>query len=448
MSDFLADTTQGQQPQPGSHRAPSAPPPFVPPPGVTPDGGAPTVADAVRSYAQRVRQGELGSLPAVLGIILLTVVFAIAEPSLFSVSGLSDVLQQSAAPITLAMGLVFVLLLGEIDLSAAVVGSTAAAFGVIWTVKHGTPWFVAIILAMLFGTVCGTALGWLRARLGIPSFVVTLAAYLSFQGVLDFIAGTSSGLDMGSNSVFFNLIGGRLSKVGGWIFLVLFVLGYALVKWFQRADRNRQKLPVEAASIYWLRVGSLTVFGAVFVYLCNANELSLAWQKREGLYLGGVPWAVPIIAVLGVILTFVLSKTRYGRHIYAVGGNTEAARRAGIPVRAVRTSVFAICSCMAAISGLFLGSQVGAVNATSSLGNTLLLGVAAAVIGGTSLAGGRGRVMDAVLGGIALTILIFGMSDLLKNNDNAQWEDIVTGAVLLIAAGVDATSRHAGRASG
>jgi D-xylose transport system permease protein len=184
----------------------------------------------------------------------------------------------------------------------------------------------------------------------------------------------------------------------------------------------------------------------VFVYLCNLNELA-PWQIARGLYQGGVPWLVPIIVILGVILTFVLSKTRYGRHIYAVGGNTEAARRAGIPVRLVRTSVFSICSALAAVSGLFAASQQNAATDNQGQGNVLLLGVAAAVVGGTSLAGGRGRVVDAILGGLALSILAFGMSDLLNSGNNTQYEDIITGVVLLIAAGVDATSRHAGRAS-
>jgi D-xylose transport system permease protein len=180
------------------------------------------------------------------------------------------------------------------------------------------------------------------------------------------------------------------------------------------------------------------------VYFCNIDE-ALSWQQKEGIHIQGVPWPVPIIIVLLAILTFVLNKTRYGRHIYAVGGNDEAARRAGIPVRMVRTSVFIVCSGMAAFSGLFIASNLNGVNTQEGGGNTLLLAVAAAVIGGTSLAGGRGRVVDAVLGGLALGILQYGMSDLIKGGNAAAYEFIITGIVLLLAAAVDAVSRHAGR---
>jgi D-xylose transport system permease protein len=405
-----------------------------------------TLGESVRSYRYKVRNGDLGSLPAVLGIVLLIIIFGSLKPDLLHASSIGSLLQESAAPITLAMGLVFVLLLGEIDLSAGVVGAAASAFGVLWTARHGMPWYIAVIAAIAFGTVSGTLLGWLRARLGIPSFVVTLAAFISFQGIQIFLAGNSSGLSTQNVPVLVNLIYGTLSPTDGWIGLAIFVIGFALVRYFQLQDRKKQGLVVEGTSMFVARIVAIAVVGGVFVYLCNLNELA-PWQVARGLYQGGVPWLVPIIAVLGIILTFVLSKTRYGRHIYAVGGNTEAARRAGIPVRLIRTSVFSICSALAAVSGLFAASQQNAATDNQGLGNTLLLGVAAAVVGGTSLAGGRGRVVDAILGGLALSILAFGMSDLLNSGNNTQYEDIITGVVLLIAAGVDATSRHAGRAS-
>jgi D-xylose transport system permease protein len=441
VSESSAQTT-ASQPPPGSHRAPVS---TTGAPAIT--AAIPTtVGESVRSYRYRVRSGELGSLPAVLGIVLLIVIFGVLKPDLLHASSIGSLLQESAAPITLAMGLVFVLLLGEIDLSAGVVGAAASAFGVLWTARHGLPWYIAVIAAVVFGTAAGTLLGWLRARLGIPSFVVTLAAFISFQGIQIFLAGNSGGLSTQNQPVLVNLIYGNLSRVDGWIALVVFVAGFAVVKFYQREDRKKQGLAVESSTMFGIRIAAIAVGGAVFVYLCNLNELA-PWQQARGLYQGGLPWLVPIIAVLGVILTFVLSKTRYGRHIYAVGGNTEAARRAGIPVRLIRTSVFSICSALAAISGLFAASQQNAATDNQGLGNTLLLGVAAAVVGGTSLAGGRGRVVDAILGGLALSILAFGMSDLLNSGNNTQYEDIITGVVLLIAAGVDATSRHAGRAS-
>jgi D-xylose transport system permease protein len=403
-----------------------------------------TLGETFNNYRSRVRSGEIGSLPAVIGIVLLIVIFSIAQPGFLTLSSFVSILQESAPTITLAMGLVFVLLLGEIDLSAGVVGSTAAAFGAILSVKHGIAWPIAILGAAAFGAIAGTLLGVLRARIGIPSFVVTLAAFISFQGAQILVIGSSSGQVSITDKTLLLLDNGRISPVLGWVYLVIAVVGYAAVKFVQVASRRRQGLANEPTSVLALRIAALAIGGAIFVYFCNVDE-ALDWQKREGIHIRGVPWVAPIIAVMLVVLTFVLSKTRYGRHVYAVGGNDEAARRAGIPVRVVRTSVFVIGSTMAAFSGLFLASQLNGVNTQEGGGNVLLLAVAAAVIGGTSLMGGRGRVVDAVLGGLALAILQYGMSDLIKGGNASAYQFIITGIVLLLAAAVDALSRHAGR---
>jgi D-xylose transport system permease protein len=342
------------------------------------------------------------------------------------------------------MGLVFVLLLGEIDLSAGVVGSTAACFGAVLSVKHNIAWPIAVVGSAAFGAASGALLGWLRARIGIPSFVVTLAAFISFQGAQILVIGSGSGQVTISDKVLLQLDNGRLTPALGWVYLVIGVAVFAAVRLIQLATRRRQGLAVEPAALTIARIGALAVGGAVFVYFCNIDQ-ALDWQQREGIHIRGVPWPVPIIAVFLAILTFLLNKTRYGRHVYAVGGNDEAARRAGIPVRVIRTSVFIICSTMAAFSGLFFASELNGVNTQEGGGNTLLLAVAAAVVGGTSLAGGRGRVVDAVLGGFALTILAYGMSDLIKGGNAAAYQFIITGIVLLLAAAVDALSRHAGR---
>ncbi len=405
-----------------------------------------TIGESFNNYRGRVRTGEIGSLPAVIGIVLLVVIFSLAQPGFWSLSSFVSVLQESAATITLAMGLVFVLLLGEIDLSAGVVGSTAACFGAILSVKHNLPWPIAIIGAAAFGAVSGTLLGWLRARIGIPSFVVTLAAFISFQGAQILVIGSSSGQVSITDKTLIALDNARLSPVLGWVYLVIGVAAYTAVKLIQVASRRRQGLATEPTIVLVLRIGALVIGGAVFVWACNVDQ-ALDWQQRAGIHIRGVPWVVPIIVVMLAILTFVLGKTRYGRHIYAVGGSDEAARRAGIPVRLIRTSVFVICSTMAGFSGLFLASQLNGVNTQEGGGNTLLLAVAAAVIGGTSLMGGRGRVIDAVLGGLALTILAYGMSNLIKGGNASAFQFIITGIVLLLAAAVDALSRHAGRAA-
>lgn len=403
-----------------------------------------SIGESISNYRSRLSTGEIGSVPAVIGILLLVAIFTAAQSSFWSVSSFISILQESAATITLAMGLVFVLLLGEIDLSAGVVGSTAAAWGAILSVRHGIAWPIAILGAAAFGAVSGLLLGWLRARIGIPSFVVTLAAFIAFQGAQMLVIGNSAGQVSISDKTLLQLDNGRLSPVLGWVYLVIGVAVYAAVKLAQVASRRRQGLAVEPAGLLFLRILVLAAGGAVFVYFCNVDE-ALGWQQREGIHIQGVPWLAPIIMVMLAILTFVLNKTRYGRHVYAVGGNDEAARRAGIPVRVIRTSVFVICSTMAGFSGLFLASNLNGVNTQEGGGNVLLLAVAAAVIGGTSLAGGRGRVVDAVLGGLALGILQYGMSDLIKGGNAAAYQDIITGIVLLLAAAVDALSRHAGR---
>jgi len=403
-----------------------------------------SIGDSFNNYRARLRSGEIGSVPAVIGIVLLVIIFTTAQSTFWSVSSFVSILQESAPTITLAMGLVFVLLLGEIDLSAGVVGSTAAAFGALLSVKHNIAWPLAVIGSAAFGAVSGALLGWLRARIGIPSFVVTLAAFISFQGAQILVIGGSSGQVSISDKTLILLDNGRLSPALGWVYLVIGVALYAAIRLTQVASRRKQGLAVEPTSLQLLRIAALAAGGAVFVYFCNIDE-ALSWQQRQGIHIRGVPWPVPIIAVFLAILSFLLNKTRYGRHVYAVGGNDEAARRAGIPVRLIRTSVFVICSTMAAFSGLFLASQLNGVNTQEGGGNVLLLAVAAAVIGGTSLAGGRGRVVDAVLGGLALQILQYGMSDLIKGGNASAYQYIITGIVLLLAAAVDALSRHAGR---
>jgi D-xylose transport system permease protein len=403
-----------------------------------------SIGDSFNNYRARLRSGEIGSVPAVIGIVLLVIIFTTAQSTFWSVSSFVSILQESAPTITLAMGLVFVLLLGEIDLSAGVVGSTAAAFGALLSVKHNIAWPLAVIGSAAFGAVSGALLGWLRARIGIPSFVVTLAAFISFQGAQILVIGGSSGQVSISDKTLILLDNGRLSPALGWVYLVIGVALYAAIRLTQVASRRKQGLAVEPTSLQLLRIAALAAGGAVFVYFCNIDE-ALSWQQRQGIHIRGVPWPVPIIAVFLAILSFLLNKTRYGRHVYAVGGNDEAARRAGIPVRVIRTSVFVICSTMAAFSGLFLASQLNGVNTQEGGGNVLLLAVAAAVIGGTSLAGGRGRVVDAVLGGLALQILQYGMSDLIKGGNASAYQYIITGIVLLLAAAVDALSRHAGR---
>ncbi len=401
-----------------------------------------TLAGNFSSYIRRVRSGETGSVPAVIGAIILMAVFGIAQSSFLTTSNMVSIVEQAAPNTLLAMGLVFVLLLGEIDLSAGVVGSTAAAVGAVLSVKHGLPWPVAIIGSAAFGAVAGIVLGWLRAKLNIPSFVVTLSAFIAFQGVQVLVIDSKSNGIQVTDQTLHNLYFGRLAPAAGWGLLIVSVALYALVKLVQANARRRKGLANEPITVLGLRVVAMLVFGGLFVYLMNIDQAA-PWQQREGIHQQGVPWSAVIILALLVVLSFVLTKTRYGRHVFAVGGNEEAARRAGIRVMAIRVSVFVICSAMAAVSGLVLAGQLGGSNTGDGGGNTLLYAVAAAVIGGTSLMGGRGRIVDAILGGVVLAILANGVSDLIQGGNSSAYELIIDGVVLLLAAAVDSMSRRA-----
>jgi D-xylose transport system permease protein len=306
---------------------------------------------------------------------------------------------------------------------------------------------VAIIAAALLGAVIGLLIGWLRAKVGIPSFVITLAAFLSFQGVTVIMVGGSGSIlvqDHTIDAIESASITDYMPIWGGWLMLVLVVLGYAAVKFQTIAKRRRSGLAVEPAQIVLVKIIVLAVLGALFVYYMGINRIVTHTFFTANLKAEGVPWIVPILLVLLFGLGFLLSRTRYGRHVYAVGGNDEAARRAGIRVDLVRISVFVICSFLAAISGIVQMSAQAGVNSAQGGANTLLLAVGAAVIGGTSLFGGRGRVIDAVIGGIVVEVISYGMSDLISGSNGSGWQWIITGVVLLLAAGFDAVSRRLG----
>jgi len=400
-----------------------------------------------RDYVQRLRGGEMGAIPGLIGLVVLVILFSILQSGFLSAYNVENMIIDGAPTIIMAMGLVFVLLLGEIDLSAGTASGTCAVLAAVLLTRHHTNWIVAVLAAGLVGAVIGWFIGWLRAKVGIPSFVITLAAFLSFQGVTVIMVGGSGSIIIQDHTLL-ALESGSISNYmpiwAGWLLLAVVVLGYGAVKFRTVAKRRASGLAAEPNEIALLKVAALAVFGAVFVYYMGINRIVshtflTADQKSEG-----VPWIVPMMLILLFGLTFLLGRTRYGRHVYAVGGNDEAARRAGIRVDAVRASVFVICSVMAALAGLVQMSLQAGVNSSQGGSNTLLLAVGAAVIGGTSLFGGRGRVIDAVIGGVVVEVISYGMSDLISGSNGPGWQWIITGLVLLLAAGFDAVSRRAG----
>lgn len=399
------------------------------------------IGQAVRDYWARVRGGDIGSLPAVLGLIALVILFGALEGSTFlSIFNFANLINQSAAIIVLAMGLVFVLLLGEIDLSAGFAAGTAAAILAVALNNWGLAWPLALLAALLTGVVIGFVIGLLVARLGIPSFVVTLAMFLALQGAMLLIIGEGGTIPIRSEEILV-VMNGNMSVVAGWILAVIVVAGFALSTLLAIRRRRKAGLPAEAMSVWAIKVISLGVLIFVATYLLN-QERQLPTAKVT---IQGVPWVVVVILVLLVGLTFILQRTGFGRHVYAVGGNREAARRAGINVKGLMITCFVFCSTLAAVAGVLLASRDNSVSPTTGGAQTLLFAVGAAVIGGTSLFGGRGKIRDAVIGGLVIAVIANGLP-LITQQSGIQF--IVTGLVLLVAASVDAISRRRAASTG
>jgi D-xylose transport system permease protein len=370
-------------------------------------------------------------------------------------------LTEGSGPILLAMGLVFVLLLGEIDLSAGFSGGVCAAVMVRLMVGYDLPWPVTIGAALVTGIAIGLLIGFLRAKVRIPSFVVTLAFFLAFQGVALYIVNNGPGAHGDvriTDDVVLAFQNSQMPKWAGWLLAAVVIIGYAAVKVSAQRARRTQGLLGEPTAVLVAKIGALTAGALLFVFLLNQNRsinrepiitnVDGVLKTVQPPAVEGVPWVVLIMIGFFVLWTFVLSRTRYGRHIYAVGGNEEAARRAGIPVDRVRISVFVLCSFMAAVGGIMIGSNVAAVSVQNYAGNTLLLAVGAAVIGGTSLFGGKGRMVDAVIGGAVVVVIQNGMANLVEGNNGSSVQYIVTGIVLLLAAAIDALSRRRAGATG
>ncbi|MGV9678899.1 sugar ABC transporter permease [Nocardia sp. NPDC003482] len=447
-----------------------------------------STTEAVRAYLARVRGGEIGSLPALLGLVVLVVLFSVLSDVFFSLNNIANLLAQGAGQTIIAMGIVYVLLLGEIDLSAGTASGVAGAvlamhyvedgnllsgmgntvfivfngllllaavlagllriwpgvatalLGVAITMVgfHANPW-IEMLLAVCVGTAIGCITGFLIARIGMPSFVVTLALFLTWQGAILQLIGEGGVLGISSSPVLNEVANGNLSVAWSWVLFVVGAGGYAGVTLFGHFRRQAKGLVSAPTPLVLGKVTAVTVLAAVATALLSVN------RSPNALEISGVPYVVPIVLALLVIGTFVLNRTAYGRHLYAIGGNAEAARRAGINVTQLRASVFVISSGCAAVGAIVYSSKVGSVDPQAGGLNTLLFAVGAAVIGGTSLFGGKGRVADAVIGGAVLAVVSNGLGLL---RQPAAVVSIVTGLVLLLASTVDALSRRRARATG
>ena len=408
--------------------APAAPP-EVPPPA-QPDARI-SLGNFARQRVSALREGELGSLPIVIGIIVIAVYFQARNSNFLTAGNFVNLLAQMSAVTIIGMGIVFVLLLGEIDLSIGFVsGIGGVVAAVLLEPGKGVPTSVAILLALGAGTTIGLLQGFFVAKLGVPSFVVTLAGLLGWNGVVLQVIGSSGTIIIQNN--FVNSIANQyVAHWLAWVVAIVSIAAYAfqqLANYFKRAEA---KLPNDPMWFVIGRIVALAVAAALVVYIADQDR--------------GLPYVTLIMLGAYVFWTFITQRTRFGRHVYAVGGNAEAARRAGINVAGIRIAVFAICSTMAALGGIVLASRLSSVDTSTGGGTILLYSIAAAVIGGTSLFGGRGTIRSAVLGAIVIAMIDNGLGLL---NVSAGTKFIVTALVLLAAVTLDSISRRGREATG
>ncbi len=407
---------------------------------VPPQLVAGSVGEYFRAWWVRVRGGDAGVLPVVFALAMVTIVFAVVSPNnvFLSPANLVNLFDQSAVFIVLAMAEGFVLLLGEIDLST---GYVAALGGIVAAnlvqSNMGWPWWAAIAAALLVCAVIGAIDGIVITRLRLPSFVVTLAGYLLWFGVMIILLGPAGGVSITSTQsqdqeVLNGIVNSNIPPLVSWIGLVALVLVFGGFLYHRDSSRRRSGLVARPLGLTLLVIAFFAVAGVAVVGISNIN-------RGRFLPIEGVPWVVPIVLVVLVAWTILLEQTEFGRHVYAVGGNPEAARRAGINVANVRTWAFVLCSFTAGIAGIIYSSTQGGMTTNVNGGQYVLYAVAAAVIGGTSLFGGRGRAIHGVLGGIVIGAIYNGLYLL---GFPVQWQLIATGLVLLAAVVVDALSRR------
>lgn len=393
-------------------------------------GLAPGLAALVGIARARISQGELGPLPVIIGLAVIWTFFYIQEPHFLTARNLSNLILQIAVTGTIAIGVVLVLLLGEIDLSiGSVAGVTAATLGVIVSINHG-PWWLGIAAMMAVGGAIGVFQGFWFARIGVPSFVVTLAGLLAILGIQLHVLGSQGTLNVVEPHIL-AISSSYLTPEQGWLLAVGVSVLYAATQLLHRTGRARAGLASISVLELTIRTVGLALVALIVVAALNAYE--------------GVPTAGVILITLVLFFAWLTKRTRFGRHIYAVGGNPEAARRAGISVPNVRIAVFTLSSLLAAAGGLLAVSRNEAAGTLTGGGTLLLEAIAAAVIGGTSLFGGRGTVWAALLGALVIGSVSNGLD---LTGAPADVKYIVQGAILLVAVTIDAISRRGRAAAG
>jgi D-xylose transport system permease protein len=390
----------------------------------------PGLAGAWAGFRRRLGQGELGTLPVIVGIALIWLIFWLANDRFLTPGNLTNLVLQLAATGTISLGVVLVLLLGEIDLSVGAVSGLSAAIMAVLNVKQGWPGWLAILAGLAAGAIIGAFQGFWTTRFRIPAFVVTLAGLLAWTGALLLVLGETGTVNL-ADEVITGLTSTFFIPLDAWLVAVVVIVAYAAQKLWERRRRTAAGLPVPPLQLLVTRIVVIAVALLVGAAVLGADR--------------GLPLALVIFVGLVVLVDLLIRRTRFGRHVLAAGGNAEAARRAGIRVDNVRLMVFTLASTLAAAGGILAASRLFAVNQSSGASDTLLNAIAAAVIGGTSLFGGRGSAYSALLGGLVIFSIQNGMN-LLGVESSTKF--MVTGGVLLLAATVDAVSRRGRQAAG
>ena len=403
-----------------------------------PEVMADTFGEYVKIWWTRVRSGDSGALPVILGLVAIVVYFQARNSLFLSAGNLVNLIEQAAWIVTLGMAEVFVLLLGEIDLSigySSVIGAVFTAW--LLVPPNPAPWPLAVLAGLAFPVVYGLIQGVIITWLRLPSFVVTLAGQLAGLGLLLEIINTAAPGSGGTirlyNNVLIDIEGGAMSPLAGWIVMAVAVVLGAIVLVGRDTRRRAGGLAAPPPSVTWLKVAAMAIAGVVVVLIGNTN-------RGAGLVVvRGVPWVILVVLVVVVAWSFLLGRTRFGRYIYAIGGNAEAARRAGINLSRIRVGAFALTGLTAGITGIILASELGSISSNVNGGQNVLYAVAAAVIGGVSLFGGRGKMLGAVLGGLIVAVIYNGLQLLgLGAAPQAIW----TAIVLLAAVTVDTVARR------
>jgi D-xylose transport system permease protein len=424
----------------------------VPEPGPLEEAAAAARAGGVLSAARtlgaytwmRLRQGELGMLPALAGLLVIWAYFQAKQPTFLSARNLSNLVLQIGVTGTLAVGIVLVLLLSEIDLSVGSVSILTSAVLANLIVNQGLAWYWGLVLMLVVGAAVGAFQGFWFAVVGVPSFVVTLAGLLGWQGVQQYVLGTT-----GTINVFDPHIGAiattTLPDVWGWILAIVAASAYALTRIQEQVRRRRAGLGAQPLVVVGVRTAVVAAVALLAVAILNGS-LDHVWVFGKATYNNpGVPTAGVMLLGLVVFFAWVTTRTRFGRYVYAIGGNPEAARRAGVNVTAIRIGAFTLCSFLAAVAGLIQTSRLTAASQAIEPGQVTLEAIAAAVIGGTSLFGGRGTVWSALLGALVIGSVSNGLD---LDGQPPYMKLIVEGAILLLFVTIDALARRGRVAAG